>query len=196
MNHQPPDPWQDLAQIWKTGNAPVTVADIEALHARQHRRMRIARTAELACSALGVAAALWLGMTSRFLWVGILTVAFSIASIWFVSRARRIPIPHGATDLLESLKVSEVYLDWSAGQLRYGRALGFVALFAVVMAASAQLMHLAGGTPSSLLATAVAGALISAALAWNMMLAWQVWRRTTRLREFRTRLVAERDSPY
>jgi hypothetical protein len=191
MNQQAPDQWQELARIWKTGDAPVTVADIEEVHGRQHRRLRIARGAELACSVLGVVAALWLALVSRFPWVGILTVTFSVASVYFVLRARRVPVPQGSTDLLQSLQVSLAYLDWLAEQLRYGRALGFVALFAISMAASTQLMRLASATASGLLATAAAGFAISTTLAWNMTLAWQVWRRTARLRAFRAKLVTD-----
>jgi tetrahydromethanopterin S-methyltransferase subunit E len=195
MNHQAPDSWQELARIWKTGDAPVTVGDIEALHVRQHRKLRLARGGELACSALGVVAALWLAVVSPFLWVGIVTVAVSIASACMVLRARRVPVPQGSTDLLESLKDSLTYLDWLAEQLRYGRILGFVALFAVVIAASAQLMRFASATPVALLATTAAGIAIGASLAWNMTLAWQVWRRTARLQIFEVKLVTERDSP-
>lgn len=195
MNQQAPDQWQELARIWKTGDAPVTVADVEELHARQHRRLRIARAVELACSVLGIVAALWLALVSRFLWVGVLTVVFSAASVCFVLRARRMPVPQGSADLLESLKESLAYLDWLAEQWRYGRMLGFMALFAVVMAASTQLMQLASATRSGLLATAAAGVAISTALGWNMMLAWQVRRSTARLQAFRMKLVTERDSP-
>ncbi len=195
MNQQAPDQWQELARIWKTGDAPVTVADVEELHARQHRRLRIARAVELACSVLGIVAALWLALVSRFLWVRVLTVVFSAASVCFVLRARRMPVPQGSADLLESLKESLAYLDWLAEQWRYGRMLGFMALFAVVMAASTQLMQLASATRSGLLATAAAGVAISTALGWNMMLAWQVRRSTARLQAFRMKLVTERDSP-
>lgn len=193
MNQQTPDPWQELADIWKSGDARVSAEDIEDLHGRQHRRLRIARTAELGCSVLGVAAALWLALVSRFLWVGILTVVFSAASVYFVLRARRAPVPQAAADLLESLQQSLRYLDWLAEQLRHGRVLGFVALFAVVMAASTQLMHWADASRSELLATAAAGFVISAAVVWNMVQAWQVWRRTKRLQAFRTKLILERE---
>jgi hypothetical protein len=195
MNQQPPDQWQELARIWKTGDALVTVAEIEELHGRQTRRLRIARMAELGCSLLGVIASLWLGLASPFLWVGIVTAAFSVSSVYFVWRAQRMPLPQGSADLLVSLKDSLAYLGWLAEQLRYGRILGFVALFAVVMAASTQLMRLAAAAPSGLLATSVAGMAISATLAWNMRLAWQVWRRTTHMHIFRAKLLSERESP-
>jgi hypothetical protein len=195
MNQHAPDDWQALAGIWKADDARITVAEIEDLHARQHRRLQIARMAELACSVLGVVAALWLALVSRFLWVGILTVAFSIGSVHVVLRTRRMPVPQGAADLGQSLRDSLEYLEWLAAQLRYGRALGFVALFAVVFAASTQLMRLTTMTPSGLIATAAAGVAISVTLSWNMTLAWQVWRRAARLRTFTSKLAAERDNP-
>jgi hypothetical protein len=193
MNQPTPDPWQELAQMWKTSDTPVAVADIEALHARQHRKLRVARTAELLCSALGVVAALWLALATRVHWVGIVTVIFSIASVYFVSRTRRRAVPQGTSDLLKSMQDSLAYLDWLAEQLRYGRILGFVALFAVVMSASMQLMSMASSTPSGMLATAAAGVVISAALAWNMTVAWQAWRRAVRLQAFKAKLVIQRD---
>jgi hypothetical protein len=191
MNQQDSDQWRELARIWKAGDAAVTAADIEALHARQHLRLRVARAGELACSVLGIVAATWLGLASRFTWVGILTAAFSVASVFLVLRTRRMPVPQGCDELLESLQGSLSYLDWLAGQLRYGRILGFMAMFAVVMAASTQLMRSAGATSSALIATAAAGMAIGAALAWNMTLAWKVWRCRARLQAFRLKLVSE-----
>jgi hypothetical protein len=193
MNQQDTDAWQELGRIWKTGNTPVTVADIEALHARQHHRVRIARAAEFACSALGVVAALWLAFVSPLRWVGILTVVFSIATVFFTLRLRRMPVPHGAADLVKSLDVFLTRLDRLAEQLRYGRALGFMAVFAVVMAASNQLMRPTVPPRSVLFATAGAGVAISAVLAWNMIVAWQVWRRSAQLVAFRKKLMTERD---
>lgn len=189
MNHAP-DPWQELARTWRTGNVPVTAADIETLRRNQQRRLRIARGAEVACSALGIVAALWLGLASRFFWVGMVTVVFSVASIHFALRGRRMPVPPGSADLLQSLNDSLAYLDWLAGQLRTGRVLGYVALFAVVMAASAQLMRFASAAPLELLATVVAGVAVSATLGWNLFQAWQVWKRVRRLQSFKARLMA------
>lgn len=191
MNQPAPDQWQQLTRIWKTGDAPVTAADVAALHGRQHRRLRIARGAEMASSMLGFIAAVWLALASRFLWVGILTAAFSLASVYVVFRARRRAVPQGSADLMQSLNDSLGYLEWQAEQLRYGRVLNYVALFAVVMAASTQLMRWTRVAPPELLATAAAGIAVSAALAWNMTLAWQVWRRSIRLRAFREKLVAD-----
>jgi len=184
MNPHATEHWQDLARVWQTGSAPVTVADIEKLHERQRHRLRVVRAVELTCMALGIFAALWLVLTIRLRWVGILTVAFSVASVFFVLRARRESVPPGSTDLLEALKDSLAYQEWLAEQLRYGRVLGFVALFAVVMVASTQLMHVASATRSGLLATAIAALAIAATVAWNMALAWRVWRCTARLKVF------------
>lgn len=187
--NQTPDPWQELAQTWRTGNVPVTGADIEALRRSQQRRLRIARGAEVACSVLGIVAALWLGLVSRFFWVGMLTVVFSAASIHFALRGQRMPVSPGSADLLQSLRESLEYLDWLAGQLRTGRVLGYVALFAVVMAASTQLMRFSSAAPLELLATAAAGIAVSGTLGWNLSQAWQVWKRTRRLQSFRARLM-------
>jgi hypothetical protein len=80
------------------------------------------------------------------------------------------------------LKESLAHEDWLAEQLRLGRALTFVALFAIVMAASVQLLHIRSASVSGLLATAAAGAAVAAALVWNLVLAWKGRRRSVRLR--------------
>lgn len=190
MNQHTPGDWQHLARVWKTRSASFRDADIERLHQRQLRRLRIARGAELACTFVGVVAALWLALATRFRWMGLLTAAFAVASVFFVLRTRRDPAPPGRADVLATLDESLAHHDWLAGQLRNGRVLGFVALFAVVTAASTQLMHMAAATRSGLLATAIAGTAIAAALTWNMSMAWRVWRRTVRMRAFRKRLAA------
>lgn len=191
MNQPPVENWQDLTRIWRTGTVPVAGAEVEKLHERQRRRAKLARMAELACTAPGVAAALWLALASRFRWVGIVTAVFSVASVYFTLRSRRRPDAPGSADLLQSLQDALSYQDWLAEQLRYGRVLGYMALFAVVMAASTQLLHMSLATRSGLVATAVAATAISAALAWNMTLAWQVWRRSAHLNAFRRKLIKD-----
>lgn len=188
MNEPAHEGWQDLAQVWQKSAVPIAGEDIEALNQRQRRWLRIARAAELVCTVVGIAAAVWLALASRLLWVGILSAACSAASLVFVLRARREPAQPGSTDLLGMLEASVAYQGWLAEQLRYGRALGFLALFVVVMAASAQLMSLAEATRSGLMATATAGLAIAAALTWNLALAWQVRRRASRLQAFRNDL--------
>lgn len=192
MNQPEPGDWQELGRVWTAGRAPVGSDDIVRLHEHQCRRLQTARVAEVSCTILGVAAALWLALASRFLWLGIATATFSVASLFFALRSQRQPAPRGCLDLLRSLQESLAYQDWLAEQLRHGRVLGFVALFAVVMAASTQLMHLAGATRSGLLASAAAALAISGTLAWNMTLAWQVWRRTARLRAFMKEMLSEK----
>lgn len=185
MNQPAHEGWQDLAQVWQKGAMPIAGEDIEALNQRQRRWLQAARAAELACSLVGVAAAVWLALASRLLWVGILTAAFSATSLIFVLRARRELSQSGSTDLLGMLDYSVAYQGWLSEQLRYGRALGFLALFVVVMAASEQLMNMANATRSGLMATGIAGLAITAALTWNLALALQVRRRTSRLQAFR-----------
>jgi hypothetical protein len=195
MNQPPDGDWQELAKLWQSDVAPVSVADIENLHQRQRRRLRAATAAELIATTLGIAASAWLAFQHRFLWVGVLAIAFAAASAFVVLRVRRLPSPPASGDLLKSLKGSLVYQDWLADQLRYGRALSFVALFAIFIAASVQLMNVASATPSRLFATAAAGAAVVAALAWNVALACNVRRRTARLSEFMVKLVAEHADP-
>ena len=170
MMNQPPDgDWQELAKLWQSDAAPVSVADIENLHQQQRRRLRAATAAELIATTLGIAASAWLAFQHRFLWVSVLAVAFAAASAFVVLRARRVP-PPASGDLLTSLKGSLAYQDWLGDQLRYGRALSFVALFAILIAASVQLMHVATA-PSHLFATAAAGMAVS--LRWRGTWRWR-----------------------
>ena len=195
MNQSPDHDWQELAKLWQSEAAPVSVANIENLHRQQRRRLRAATAAELIATTLGIVASAWLAFQHRFLWVSVLAVAFAAASAFVVLRARRSRCPPASADLLTSLKGSLAYQDWLADQLRYGRALSFVALFAILIAASVQLMHVATATPSRLFATAAACLAVVAALAWNVTLAWNVIRRAARLSEFMAKLVAEHAEP-
>jgi uncharacterized membrane protein YedE/YeeE len=191
MNQPPEGEWQELSKLWQSNVAPVSVANIERLHELQRRRLRAATVAELAVTALAMAAACWLGLQTRFLWLGMGVFAAAVGSVVVVLRRHRLPGPPVYSDLLESLKGSLAYQDWLAEQLRYGRVASFVALFAIVFAAAVQMMHIATATPSRLLATAAAGMAVLAALAWNVALAWSVWRRRRRLIGFMKKLVAD-----
>ena len=191
MNQPPEGEWQDLSSLWQSEVTPVSTADIERLHELQRVRLRVATAAELSVALLGIVAAYWLAIVSRFLWVGVFTAATATASAVVVLRARRRPAPPVSDNLLESLKGSLAWQDWLAEQLRYGRALSFVALFAIVIAASDQLMHMAAATSSRLLAIAAAGTAVVAAVAWNMALAWNVRRRKSRLSGFIEELTAD-----
>lgn len=191
MNQPPEGEWQELSKLWQSNVALVSVADIERLHELQRRRLRAATVAELAVTALAMAVACWLGLQTRFLWMGMGVFAAAVGSVVVVLRRHRLPGPPVYSDLLESLKGSLAYQDWLAEQLRYGRVASFVALFAIVIAAVAQLIHIETATPSRLLATAAAGMAVVAALAWNVALAWSVWQRRRRLIGFMKKLVAD-----
>ena len=195
MNQPPDGDWQELARLWQSDVAPVSVEDIEKLHESQRRRLRAATAVELVGTTLGIVASTWLAFQSRFLWVGALAAAFAAASAFVLLRARRLPGPPASGDLLKSLKGSLEYQDWLADQLRYGRALSFVALFAILFAASVQLMQVATATSSHLFATAAAGAAVVAALVWNVALTWNVMRRIARLSGFMENLEAEHAVP-
>lgn len=190
MNREPAGGWQEMVTLWQSEAAPVTLADIEACHGRQRHRVLATTVAELIGAGLGIAAALWLVLVPQMRWVGILVASCSFISSVVMVRARRVAAPSGAVDLKESLKASVIFQDWLAEQLRYGRALSFVALFAIVMAASVQLLHLRSASTPALLATAVAGAAVSAVLVGNLVLTWQVRRRVAQLKSFAEELEA------
>ena len=95
---------------------------------------------------------------------------FALVSAVVIVRMRREPAPSGSVDVLQSLKDSLDREDWIAEQLRFGRALSFVALFAIVMATASQLRHVSSTSTLALMAGGVAAACVIAALVWNLML--------------------------
>ncbi len=139
MNEKLASDWNDLAKLWQAEAAAVSVDDIDA-HLKRHRRhMRMVTLAELAGVGLGVVAAGWLALVLPYRWLGLVVAVFVLVFAVVVVRMRRELPPSGSVDVLQSLKDSLVREDWIAEQLRFGRALSFVALFAILMATGSQL---------------------------------------------------------
>jgi hypothetical protein len=104
-----------------------------------------------------------------------------------VVRLRRESVPSGSVDLVQSLKDSVDREDWIAEQLRFGRALSFVALFAIVTATGSQLRDGPPGSAFVLIAGSVAATVVLGALVWNGVLM-----RRSRLRRRRLEYLQDR----
>lgn len=188
MNEKLSADWTDLAKLWQAEAAAVSVDEIDA-HLRRHRRqMRLVTLAELAGVGLGVAAAGWLAFFLPYRWLGVIVAVFALVSAAVVVRARRDPAPSGSVDVLQSLKDSLDREDWIEEQLRFGRALSFVALFAIIMATASQLRHASPTSPVAMMAGGVAAACVVAALVWNLVLVRRSHTRRKRLEYLKDRL--------
>jgi hypothetical protein len=187
MNEKPASDWSDLARLWQAEAAAVSIEDIDA-HLKRHRRhMRVATFAELAGACLGVAAAGWLAFFTTYRGLGLVVGAFALISATVIVRMRREPAASGSVDLLQSLKDSMDREDWIAEQLRFGRALSFVALFAIVSATGSQLRDAGSGAAFAMTAGGIAAACVLAALAWNVVLLRRSHARRRRLEYLKER---------
>jgi hypothetical protein len=183
----PQDDWNDLARMWQADAAGVSLGDIDAHLRRERRQMLGVTVAEMAGLGAGIVAAAAVVFFSH-VWLGVVVALFGGTSAWITLRMRREGAPPGSADLMQSLKDSIEREDWLAGQLRLGRALSFVALFAIVIATSVQLFRLKAFSATGLTAAAVGSLVVLAALAWNLVLTMRSRRRLGRLRYLAERL--------
>jgi hypothetical protein len=188
MNEPTASDWNDLAKLWQADAAGVSLAEIDAHLQRERRHMRNVTLAEMAGLAGGALAAAVV-LPTHF-WMGVVILLFGGVSAWITLRMRREGPPPGSTGLMDSLKDSIEREDWMAGQLRLGRALSFVALFAIVQATSVQLFRLKAFSATALTAAGIASAVVLAALALNLVLTRRSRRRLARLRYLNDRLKA------
>ena len=150
--------------------------------------MRLAAFGELSGVGLALAAALWLAFMSPYRWMGLVVGVFAIVSSAVAIRMRREQAPSGSVDVLQSLKDSLDREDWIAEQLRFGRVLSFVALFAIVQATGSQLRNHALSPAFTMAAGGIAAAFVVAALAWNLVLSRRSRTRRQRLEFLKDRL--------
>ncbi len=181
MNPQDSADWIELSRLWQSEGATVTRQDIDDCFRQQRRHLLAVRLAEFAGTAAGVAAALWLAFASRFFWMGMLTAGFAVSSAIVLLRVRQQRLSGATASLGTFLKESIAHQDWVDTQLRFGRALSFVALFSITMAASAQLLHMDAQSGRTLLAAATAAAGVMVALVWNLVLTRRARRHGARL---------------
>jgi hypothetical protein len=184
------DDWTDLASLWQADAAGVSLADIDTHLRRERRHMRGVTLAEMSGLVAGIVAALLVLLFTPHLWMGVVIIVFGGVSAWISLRMRQEAPPPGSKDLLQSLKESIDREDWLSAQLRLGRALSFVALFAIVLALSLQLLRLNAFSATSLVAAGIGCAVVLAALIWNLVLAVRSRRRRARLCYLEERLKA------
>lgn len=187
MTQLPQDDWNDLARLWQADAAGVSLSDIDAHLQRERRQMLGVAVAELAGLGAGIVAAAAVVFFAH-VWMGVVIALFGGISAWITLRMRREGAPPGSADLMQSLKDSIEREDWLAGQLRLGRVLSFVALFAIVIATSVQLFRLKAFSAAGLTAAAIGSLVVLAALAWNLVLTVRSRRRLARLQYFEERL--------
>lgn len=181
MNEPPIDDWQDLSTLWQADAAAVQIEEIDAYLAGERRQLRLAALGELAALGIGIVASAWVAMFTPYRGVGIALALFAVASAFMARQLRRTPSPAGSAALARSLKDSIAREDWITAQLRFGRALSFVALFALVFAAQAQLRFVRPIEPGGLWAAAVGTGFVVAALVWNLVLTRRARARRERL---------------
>jgi phosphatidylglycerophosphate synthase len=183
-----PDDWSDLAKMWQADAARVPLAEIDAHLERERRHLRAVTIAEMAGLVAGIAAAALLLLFTPHVGMGVVIILFGGVSSWITLRMRRERRRVDPTDLMQSLKDSMEREDWMGSQLQLGRALSFVALFAIVSGLSVQLHQARAFSANILLAAGIGSAVVVAALAWNYVLARRSRRRRERLRYLHDRL--------
>jgi hypothetical protein len=186
-----PAEWIELTRLWQAEGAAVSLDELEAHMQRERAAMRALAGVELAGLALGVAVGIWLSITSPFIWLSSVFIAFCLVMGWVAYR-RNHAEPVGGDDLLTSLRISMAREDWVASELRFGRALSFVVLFVIVFMTSHVMRHFATASAGSLLALGAAAAWVCGVLAWNVVLVRRSTRRRHRLESYATRLEGPR----
>jgi hypothetical protein len=177
----PTSDWNDLAKMWQADAAGVSLEEIDRHLQREKRQMWGVAAAELAGLGAGIVAAACVLFFTPHTWMGLLIILFGGTSALITLRMRREVHPPGAVNVLQSLKDSIAREDWIAEQLRLGRALSLVALFAIVMATSQQLFRLKAFSAAGLTAAGIGCAVVLGALAWNLVLTRRAQRRRARL---------------
>lgn len=185
---EPTSDWNDLAKMWQADAAGVSLLEIDRHLQRQKRHMWGVTAAELAGLGAGIIAAICVLFFTPHTGMGVVIILFGGACAWITLRMRREGRPPGAVDVLQSLKDSIAREDWIADQLRLGRALSFVALFAIIMATSLQLFRLRAFSAAGLIAAGTGCTVVLAALAWNLVLTRRAQQRRARLQFLDDRL--------
>lgn len=190
MNETQSTDWNDLSKMWQADAAAVSMEEIDDHLARERRRMRVMTAVELAGVGIGMFAAAWLAFFTPFRWLGTVIAVFAAVSAFAAVRMRREASAGGAVDVMHSLKESIGREDWIAEQLRLGRALSFVALFAIVMFTSSHLGRFHAIPMAGLAAAIAGGAYVIGVLIWNFVLMRRSHMRRTRLEYIREKLNA------
>jgi hypothetical protein len=187
---QPAD-WMELTRLWQAEGAAVSIDELEHHRQRERAAMRALAGVELAGLGLGIVVGIWMSISSPFIWVAGVFIAFCLVMGWVAFRRNHVE-PLGGEDLLTSLRIAVAREDWVAAELRFGRALSFVVLFVIVYMASYQMHNFASTSAGAWLALATAAAWICGVLAWNVRLVRRSARRRQRLESYAIRLESNR----
>lgn len=174
--------WKELAQLWQHEDTAVAIDDIRRRMRRDRLHMLAMAGAELLASVLGLVIALWLAIFTSFTHLGWLLTIFIAVSAAVALRLRGGEAASGDNDVLTSLETALARDDRCVGQLQIGRAVGFAALFVVVMVSTTQLRHLGSASLTTWMTLLAGSAYVLATLLWNTVLTRQVRRRRDRLR--------------
>lgn len=180
--------WGELSRLWQAEGAAISLEELEGYMKRERAMMRALAAVELAGLGLGVAVGVWLSMATPYAWMARVFIVFCAAMAWIAWRRRSETAVSGGEDLLTSLRASIAREDGVASRLRFGRALSFVVLFAVLMTASHLLRVYASTSAASLWALLSCGLWLCAIIAWNLGLVRRSRRRRQRLESFAERL--------
>ena len=189
MSGETANGWNELSKLWQAESAAISIDELESHMRRERAGMRALAVIELAGLGLGVVVGTWLAKATPYTWMAYVFILECIALAWIAWR-RQDPAVPGGDDLLTSLKASIAREEWIAARLRFGRALSFVVLFAVLMVASDLLRVYAATGAASLWALVACGAWVCAVIAWNLGLVHRSRRRRQRLESFAEKLGA------
>lgn len=193
MVDENPD-WNDLAAMWRAEGAGIPIEEIESHARRERMQMSALAFAEAMGLAAACLAALWLVLQANYVVLSAIVLAMNVVTAFVAWRLRRDPEPAGGADLLSALATNVAREEWNVTQLRIGRGVNFLTLFAVLMALSTRLRYFAT-TPTATFATLFAvGAIVLAVLAWNLLLTRRARERQRRLESYATRLRAGPES--
>jgi hypothetical protein len=176
--------WDELARLWHAHTATVSTLDVERHAQRQRRQMLVMAAAEAACMTLSFAAAVWIAMQTTFIALSAISIVFFALSAYLQHRMRREPACSGGHDLLSSLQHSIAREDWNLAQLRIGRAVTFLTLFAIGIVTTDHLGHYSSTPAARLWALLAVTLIVLATLVLNLVLARQARLRKSRVESF------------
>jgi hypothetical protein len=183
--------WNDLARLWRAQSASLPVGDVERQAHVQRALMHALAAAEAVVMALVFGAALWIAMQTAFVSLTAVSLVSFGGCAFLQHRLRREPGSGGEDDLLTSLESSVAREDWNLAQLRLGRAVNFLTLFAIGLLTVDRLANLATTPVSRMWGLASVAALVLVVLGGNLLLTRVTGLRRMRLASFALQMRAE-----
>jgi hypothetical protein len=150
--------------------------------------MRAVAAAELVGMALSFFSALWIAMQTTMVTLTAISVVFFALSAFLHHRMRREPANAGGHDLLSSLEHDMAREDWNLAQLRVGRVITVLTLFAIGIMTADHLRHLATTPPERVWALVAVALVVVLLLVTNIWLARQAKARRSRMQAYSEQL--------